>query len=72
MQLPCSGGRTVAYRVTEAKLDLGVEDYAAFVDSHRLYATDGPAQVVIITCTDWNLIRRVYDHRGVLIATPTA
>jgi len=72
VQLPCSGGRTVAYRVTEAKLDLGVEDYAAFVDSHRLYATDGPAQVVIITCTDWNLIRRVYDHRGVLIATPTA
>jgi hypothetical protein len=70
VQLTCSSGATFSYRVTEAKLDLQVGNYSAFVDSHHLYAADGPAQVVIITCTDWNPIRRDYDERGVLIATP--
>lgn len=51
-------------------MDLPVEDYASFVESHRLYAADGPARVVVITCTDWNPERRSYDKRGVLIATP--
>jgi len=70
LRLSCAGTEPLSYRVTEAKLDLGVEDYSAYVDSHRLYATDGPPQVVIITCTDWNPIRRDYDQRGILIATP--
>jgi len=70
VQLSCPGAQPLAYRVTEAKLDLGIENYATYVDSHQLYATDGPPQVVIITCTDWNPIRRDYDQRGILIATP--
>ncbi len=70
LRLSCPGVAPLSYRVTAAKLDLPVEDYAAYVDSHRLYATDGPPKVVIITCTDWNPIRRDYDQRGVLIATP--
>ena len=70
LQLSCEGTAPLSYRVTAAKLDLPVEDYAAYVDRHRLYAADGPPRVVIITCTDWNPTRRDYDHRGVLIATP--
>jgi len=54
----CPGAKPLSYRVTEAKLDLGIENYAAYVEIHQLYATDGPPQVVIITCTDWNPIRR--------------
>jgi len=70
VQLSCPGAKPLSYRVTEAKLDLGIENYAAYVEIHQLYATDGPPQVVIITCTDWNPIRRDYDQRGILIATP--
>ncbi len=70
VQLSCAGGGSFAYRVTEATLNLAVADYSSFVDSRGLYARDGPPQVVIITCTDWNPIRRDYDQRGLLIATP--
>jgi len=70
VQLSCSDSVNFAYRVTEAKLNLAVADYSSFVDSRGLYASDGPPQVVIITCTDWNPLRRDYDQRGLLIATP--
>lgn len=70
VRLSCQGAAPLSYRVTAAKLDIPVEDYAAYVNSHQLYATDGPPKVVIITCTDWNPTRRDYDQRGVLIATP--
>ena len=71
VQLSCAGGGgSFSYRVTEASLDLRVENYSAFFDSRGLYAKDGPARVVFITCTNWNPIRRDYDQRGVLIATP--
>jgi len=70
VQLSCAGGGFFSYRVTEANLNLRVEDYSAFIDSRGLYAKDGPARVVIITCTNWNPVRRDYDQRGVLIATP--
>jgi len=42
LRLSCPGVAPLSYRVTAAKLDLPVKDYAAYVDSHRLYATDGP------------------------------
>ena len=70
VQLSCAGGGFFSYRVTEANLNLRVEDYSAFIDSRGRYAKDGPARVVIITCTNWNPVRRDYDQRGVLIATP--
>lgn len=71
VQVSCEGVGSFSYRVSDAKLDLPVEKYSAFVDSSGLYSADGPAQLVIITCTDWNAIRRDYDQRGILIATPT-
>jgi sortase (surface protein transpeptidase) len=72
VQVSCPDGGRFSYRVTQAKVDLRVEDYSAFIDNGRLYATDGPPQVLIVTCTDWNPIRRDYDRRGVLVASPVS
>ncbi len=70
VQLLCVNGNTFNYVTSEVVMDLSVSDYDSFVTSRRLYATDGPARVVIITCTDWNPITRQYRSRGVLIAVP--
>jgi len=72
VELSCQLGGSFTYRVGEVKLDLNVSDYSRFVDARRLYAPDGPPQIVLITCTDWNAINRTYDHRAILIATPTS
>ena len=72
VQVSCPDGGRFSYRVTQAKVDLRVEDYSAFIDTGRLYATDGPPQVLIVTCTNWNPIRRDYDQRGVLVASPVS
>jgi len=67
--LSCGGG-TFPYRISELKLNLNVGDYSGFVDGRRLYAPDGPAQIVMVTCTDWNPVSGTYDRRAILIATP--
>lgn len=67
--LSCGGG-TFPYRISELKLNLNVGDYSGFVDGRRLYAPDGPPQIVMVTCTDWNPVSGTFDRRAILIATP--
>ncbi len=67
--LSCGGG-TFPYRISELKLNLNVGDYSGFVDGRRLYAPDGPPQIVMVTCTDWNPLSGTFDRRAILIATP--
>jgi hypothetical protein len=71
MQLFCADGRSLGYRISEIKLDLTPNTYPDFVMSRRLYALDGPPQVVMITCTDWDPVSRDWNNRAILIATPT-
>ncbi|WP_404387368.1 sortase domain-bontaining protein [Humibacillus xanthopallidus] len=72
LRLTCDDGSVVSYRLTELRSDLTPETYPDFISSRRLYAADGPAQLVMITCTGWNPLRQVWDNRAVLIATPFA
>jgi hypothetical protein len=72
LRLSCGNGAVVSYRLTQMRLDLTPETYPDFVSSRRLYAADGPAQLVMITCTGWNPLRQQWDNRAVLIATPMA
>ncbi|TQM62843.1 class F sortase [Humibacillus xanthopallidus] len=72
MRLSCANGAVVTYRLTQMHLDLTPETYPDFVSSRRLYAADGPAQLVMITCTGWSPLRQEWDNRAVLIATPVA
>lgn len=71
MRLSCLDGRSFTYRISEIQLHLSPGDYRAVVASRRLYAVDGPPQVVMVTCTDWDAIRGVWNNRAILIATPT-
>ncbi|MCU1537847.1 MAG: peptidase sortase [Humibacillus sp.] len=70
MQVACSDDSVVSYRLSELHLDLSPDDYPDFVSRRHLYAAEGPAQLVVVTCTDWNSLTREWDHRAVLIATP--
>ncbi len=72
LTLGCASGGSFAYVVGEVIPALEVAEYSSLVDSRRLYASDGPPQVVLVTCTDWNPIRRDYDHRGILVAQPVS
>lgn len=72
LRLTCDDGSVVSYRLTELRSDLTPETYPDFISDRRLYAADGPAQLVMITCTGWNPLRQVWDNRAVLIATPFA
>jgi hypothetical protein len=70
MRLSCANGYAFTYRVSEVVLDLTAASFGALVESRGLYAADGPPRLVMITCTDYDAARRVWDHRAVLIATP--
>ena len=70
MELTCVDRRTFTYRVSEIQLDLTPKTYPGFVDSRQLYALNGPPQLVMITCTDWDALHGVWRNRAVLIATP--
>jgi len=70
MELSCADRRAFAYRVSEIRLDLTPKTYPAFVESRQPYAANGPPQLVLVTCTDWNALHGVWDSRAVLIASP--
>ncbi len=70
MRLSCAGGHTFSYRVSEITLDVSPASYPGFVTSRALYSADGPAQLVMITCTDYIPAQRVWAHRAILIANP--
>ena len=70
MRLSCANGYAFSYRVSEVMLDLTAAGFRTLVEDRDLYAADGPARLVMITCTDYNAARRVWDHRAVLVATP--
>lgn len=70
MELSCADRRVFTYRVSEIRLDLTPKAYPGFVESRQLYAVNGPPQLVMITCTDWDALRGVWQNRAVLIATP--
>jgi hypothetical protein len=70
MRLSCSDGHAFSYRLSEVALDVSPDAFPAFVAKKALYASDGPPQLVVITCTDYNAIRRVWDNRAILIASP--
>lgn len=72
MRLSCADGRSFSYRIAEVVLDLTPDSYRAFVENRALYAADGPPQLVMITCTDYDASRRVWNHRVVLVATPVS
>lgn len=72
LHLSCPDGRVFSYRLSELRTDLTPESYPDFVRARRLYASDGPAQLVMVTCTTWNVVRRVWENRAVLIASPLA
>ncbi len=70
MRLSCSDGHAFSYRISEVALDVSPDAFPAFVATRALYSSDGPPQLVVITCTDYNATRRVWDNRAILIATP--
>lgn len=70
LRVSCDKDTVVSYRLSELHLDLSPDDYPGFVSRRRLYAVDGPPQLVIITCTGWNTFTREWDHRAILVATP--
>jgi len=70
MRLSCADGHAFSYRLSEITLDVSPASYPGFVTSRALYSADGPAQLVIITCTDYIPAQRVWAHRAILIATP--
>lgn len=70
IRLSCAHRPVIAYRVSQLHLDLTPSAYPGFVESQQLYAAGGPPRLVLITCTDWDPSARVWQHRGVLIATP--
>ncbi len=70
MRLSCSDGHAFSYRIAEVALDVSPDAFPSFVAKRALYASDGPPQLVMITCTDYNASRRVWDNRAILIATP--
>jgi len=71
IQLQCADGRSQSYTASEVKVDLTLQTYPTFVQSRGLYASDGPAQLILVTCTDWNPARRDWDQRAIVIASPT-
>ena len=56
---------------SKAVIDLTLQTYPTFVQSRGLYASDGPPQLILVTCTDWNPARRDWDQRAIVIASPT-
>jgi hypothetical protein len=72
MRLACADGHAFSYRVAEVVVDLSPASYPRFVTSRDLYAADGPAQLVMVTCTDYLPAQRVWANRAVVIATPMA
>lgn len=68
MQLSCADGRTFTYAVSDMQLNLTPRAYTAFAQRRDLYATNGPPQLVMITCTDWDAVHRIWRTRAVLIA----
>ena len=70
IQLHCADDRSRSYAATEVTVDLTVHSYPPLVESGRLYASDGPPQLVLVTCTDWSAARRDWDKRAIIIATP--
>lgn len=69
IQLHCADGRSRSYAATEVTVDLTVHSYPPLVESGRLYASDRPPQLVLVTCTDWSAARRDWDKRAIIIAT---
>ena len=72
MRLSCADGHTFSYRVSEIVVDLSPASYPNLVKSRNLYAASGPAQLVMVTCTDYLPAQRVWANRAVVIATPIA
>ncbi len=72
MRLSCADGHAFSYRVSEIIVDLSPGTYPSLVKSRNLYAASGPAQLVMITCTDYIPAQRVWANRAVVIATPIA
>ena len=70
--LSCSGGHAFRYRIAEIVPDLSPGAFRTLVQDRALYAADGPPQLVLITCTDYDPASRVWLHRVVLVATPVA
>ncbi len=65
VRIACAAGGSFTYRVTQAKLNLGMQDHSSYIDQNGLYAKDGPPRVIIVTRTNWNPLRRDYDQRGI-------
>lgn len=72
MRLSCADGHTFSYRVSEIVVDLSPASYPNLVKSRNLYAASGPAQLVMVTCTDYLPAQRVWANRAVVIARPIA
>jgi hypothetical protein len=70
MRLSCTDGHSFSYRVAEIILDLSPASYPSLVKRRNLYSASGPAQLVMITCTDYIPVQRVWANRAVVIATP--
>ena len=68
--LSCADGHAFSYRISQRVVDLSPTSYPPFVTSTKLYAADGPPQLVMITCTDYLPAQRVWANRAVVIATP--
>ncbi len=72
MRLACADGHAFSYRVTEVVTDLTPASYPGFVQGRSLYAADGPAQLVMVTCTDYLPAQRVWANRAVVVAVPVS
>jgi hypothetical protein len=72
LTLSCSTGQSFRYRISDVVADLTADRYPAFVEDRDLYSATGPAQVVMVTCADYDPARRVWRDRMVLVATPVA
>lgn len=60
-----NAGRTKVYRVES------VQEYEANASTEALFATNGPSQLVLITCDgDWVPAAKTFDKRLVVIAKP--
>ncbi|MEP6631628.1 MAG: class F sortase [Lapillicoccus sp.] len=70
MRLSCADGHAFSYRISEVVLDLTPTTYPQFVTGRNLYSPEGPAQLVMVTCTDYIPAQRVWANRAVVIATP--
>ena len=61
-----AGGKTLVYRVISS-----TSYAAADAPVAQIFATSGPQELVLITCTgDWVTSQKQFDQRLVVVATP--